>query len=311
MWTRLNWLRNLLDVMNVWFLLPKIFLTLPRLQDLLKFISTFKCGSKPLWPSVSIQKSEHNCYVTEWQNLGRKSYVECVWNDMWVQISNAEYILSEWIGWSHVYLQHGSTTYMLYLCLQDFSISAFSPCGNYLAGCTSGGDICVWNLNLQTCIMSTRHDRGYSICGLAWNPSGNGEIAYCDVMGQLGTVEGCIACTPAISQDNSTFITQASLSECWENSTLLQFTFAIISSYWMYRMTKKEYTHFINIFFLENKQLESTFFSTWSSYSDSFFYTFLRFTALQPELPMLFAQCPSGIQMPWKHIPTFEAWFLP
>jgi hypothetical protein len=58
--------------------------------------------------------------------------------------------------------------------------------------------------------MSTRHDRGYSICGLAWNPSGNGEIAYCDVMGQLGTVEDCIPCVPAISQDNSTFVTQAS-----------------------------------------------------------------------------------------------------
>lgn len=91
--------------------------------------------------------------------------------------------------------------------LQDFSISAFSPCGNYLAGCTSGGDICVWNVNLQTCVMSTRHDRGYSICGLAWNPSGNGEIAYCDVMGQLGTIEECI---PSASQDSSTSITHVS-----------------------------------------------------------------------------------------------------
>ncbi|XP_021932631.1 WD repeat and HMG-box DNA-binding protein 1 isoform X1 [Zootermopsis nevadensis] len=83
---------------------------------------------------------------------------------------------------------------------QDFSISAYSPCGNYLAGCTSGGDICVWNVNLHTCVMSTRHDRGYRICGLAWNPGGNGEIAYCDVMGQLGTIEDCI---PSASQDNS------------------------------------------------------------------------------------------------------------
>jgi hypothetical protein len=69
----------------------------------------------------------------------------------------------------------------------------------------------VWNVNLQTCVMSIRHDRGYSICGLAWNPSGNGEIAYCDVMGQLGTLENCI---PAASGDSDTCV-----SQCWQSST--------------------------------------------------------------------------------------------
>lgn len=77
-----------------------------------------------------------------------------------------------------------------------------------MAGCTIGGDICVWNVNLQTCVMYTRHDRGYSICGLAWNPSGIGEIAYCDVMGQLGTIEDCIQ--PA-SGDSI-----ISVSQCWQ-----------------------------------------------------------------------------------------------
>jgi len=66
----------------------------------------------------------------------------------------------------------------------------------------------VWNVNLQTCIMYTRHDRGYSICGLAWNPSGNGEIAYCDVMGQLGTIEDCIV--PASGDSDTT------VSQCWQ-----------------------------------------------------------------------------------------------
>lgn len=68
----------------------------------------------------------------------------------------------------------------------------------------------MWNVNLQTCVMNTRHDRGYSICGLAWNPSGNGEIAYCDVMGQLGTVENCIATAPGDSD--------TSVSQCWQSS---------------------------------------------------------------------------------------------
>jgi len=56
--------------------------------------------------------------------------------------------------------------------------------------------------------MYTRHDRGYTICGLAWNASGNGEIAYCDVMGQLGTIEDCI---PPASGDSDT-----SVSQCWQ-----------------------------------------------------------------------------------------------
>jgi hypothetical protein len=72
----------------------------------------------------------------------------------------------------------------------------------------------VWNVNLQTCVMNTRHDRGYSICGLAWNPSGNGEIAYCDVMGQLGTVEDCIS-TASGNSDTS-------VSQCWQSSMYRQ-----------------------------------------------------------------------------------------
>jgi chromosome transmission fidelity protein 4 len=63
----------------------------------------------------------------------------------------------------------------------------------------------VWNVNVQTCVMNTRHDRGYSVCGLAWNPSGIGEIAYCDVMGQLGTIEGCIL---PVSREGNTSVSQ-------------------------------------------------------------------------------------------------------
>ncbi|KAJ9590981.1 hypothetical protein L9F63_015987 [Diploptera punctata] len=74
----------------------------------------------------------------------------------------------------------------------DFSITMFSPCGKYLAASSAGGDICVWRTNEESCMTYVRHDRGFTICGLAWNPSGNKEIAYCDIMGQLGTVEDCV-----------------------------------------------------------------------------------------------------------------------
>jgi len=74
---------------------------------------------------------------------------------------------------------------------QPFSITAFSPCGNYLAA-VAGGDICVWDINLQTQLECFKHERGYSVTALAWNPKVRGEIAYCDVRGQLGTIENCV-----------------------------------------------------------------------------------------------------------------------
>ncbi|XP_046990325.1 WD repeat and HMG-box DNA-binding protein 1 isoform X3 [Schistocerca americana] len=73
-----------------------------------------------------------------------------------------------------------------------FSICAFSPCGQYIAGATTGGDICIWNVNSQSKVVIVQHDQTVCICGLVWNPLGNGEIAYCDFTGQLGTVEDCL-----------------------------------------------------------------------------------------------------------------------
>lgn len=73
-----------------------------------------------------------------------------------------------------------------------FTIVSFSACGTYIAAATIGGEICVWNVNNHSCIMHINHDQNITICGLVWNPSGNGELAYCDVNGQLGTIEECI-----------------------------------------------------------------------------------------------------------------------
>ncbi|XP_049775288.1 WD repeat and HMG-box DNA-binding protein 1 isoform X1 [Schistocerca cancellata] len=73
-----------------------------------------------------------------------------------------------------------------------FSICAFSPCGQYIAGATTGGDICIWNVNSQSKVVIVQHDQTVCICGLVWNPLSNGEIAYCDFTGQLGTVEDCL-----------------------------------------------------------------------------------------------------------------------
>ena len=43
----------------------------------------------------------------------------------------------------------------------------------------------------------TKHKKGLSVCGLAWNPKKNGEIAFTDIMGQVGVFEGVIPSNPA------------------------------------------------------------------------------------------------------------------
>ncbi|XP_067007806.2 WD repeat and HMG-box DNA-binding protein 1 isoform X2 [Anabrus simplex] len=73
-----------------------------------------------------------------------------------------------------------------------FSLAAFSTCDRFLAASTTNGDIYVWNVAQKTCISYTEHDQRRLVCSLAWNPSGIGEIAYCDVSGQLGTIDNII-----------------------------------------------------------------------------------------------------------------------
>jgi hypothetical protein len=83
--------------------------------------------------------------------------------------------------------------------------------------------------------------------------------------------------------------------------------------FYMYRVSEKECTHFKHFCWKSEQCSESTVFTTWNSYSESFppTSTFLYFTALQPDLSLLLAQCPSGSEMPWKRCHTFEAVFLP
>ncbi|KAK4875420.1 hypothetical protein RN001_011842 [Aquatica leii] len=73
-----------------------------------------------------------------------------------------------------------------------FSIVQFSPCGELIAATTLVGDVVVWQVVTQNVIGITKHTKGVSLCAVAWNPSGNGEIAFCDVQGQLGVVINCL-----------------------------------------------------------------------------------------------------------------------
>ncbi|KAM9015833.1 WD repeat and HMG-box DNA-binding protein 1 isoform 1-T2 [Ara ararauna] len=71
---------------------------------------------------------------------------------------------------------------------ETLNIVAWSPCGQYLAAGSVDGCIVVWNMESQKCIERMKHEKNYTICGLAWHPKYK-QIAYTDTEGNLGLLE--------------------------------------------------------------------------------------------------------------------------
>ncbi|XP_066854705.1 WD repeat and HMG-box DNA-binding protein 1 [Anser cygnoides] len=71
---------------------------------------------------------------------------------------------------------------------QPLNVVAWSPCGQYLVAGSVDGSIVVWKVETQESIERTKHEKNYSICGLAWHPK-YGQIAYTDTEGNLGLLE--------------------------------------------------------------------------------------------------------------------------
>ncbi|XP_077180147.1 WD repeat and HMG-box DNA-binding protein 1 [Paroedura picta] len=72
--------------------------------------------------------------------------------------------------------------------LQPLNVVAWSPCGQFVAAGSVGGCIVIWNVDTRECLDRVKHEKGYTICGLAWHPEGN-RIAYTDTEGNLGLLE--------------------------------------------------------------------------------------------------------------------------
>ncbi|NXC50882.1 WDHD1 protein, partial [Penelope pileata] len=71
---------------------------------------------------------------------------------------------------------------------QPLNVVVWSPCGQYLAAGSVDGSMVVWKVETQECIERMKHEKNYSICGLAWHPK-LGQIAYTDTEGNLGLWE--------------------------------------------------------------------------------------------------------------------------
>ncbi|XP_061594098.1 WD repeat and HMG-box DNA-binding protein 1 [Cololabis saira] len=72
---------------------------------------------------------------------------------------------------------------------QPINVVAWSPCGRYLAAGGVGGSLTVWDVNSKLCVERQKHEKGFTVSGLAWHPSGS-QIAYTDTEGCLGLLDG-------------------------------------------------------------------------------------------------------------------------
>ncbi|XP_029284627.1 WD repeat and HMG-box DNA-binding protein 1 isoform X2 [Cottoperca gobio] len=75
------------------------------------------------------------------------------------------------------------------LLTQLINVVAWSPCGQYLAVGSVGGSLTVWDVNSKLCVERQKHEKGFTVCGLAWHPSGS-QLAYTDTEGCLGLLDG-------------------------------------------------------------------------------------------------------------------------
>nr|XP_020480838.1 WD repeat and HMG-box DNA-binding protein 1 isoform X2 [Monopterus albus] len=75
------------------------------------------------------------------------------------------------------------------LLTQPINVVAWSPCGQFLAAGSVGGLLTMWDVNSKLCVERQKHEKGFTVCCLAWHPSGS-QIAYTDTEGCLGLLDG-------------------------------------------------------------------------------------------------------------------------
>uniref|UniRef100_A0A668AM95 WD repeat and HMG-box DNA binding protein 1 n=1 Tax=Myripristis murdjan TaxID=586833 RepID=A0A668AM95_9TELE len=86
-------------------------------------------------------------------------------------------------SWDHV------STLSDDLVTQPINAVAWSPSGQFLAAGGVGGFLTVWDVDSKLCVERYKQEKGYTVCGLAWHPSGN-QIVYSDTQGSLGLLDG-------------------------------------------------------------------------------------------------------------------------
>ncbi|XP_067223674.1 WD repeat and HMG-box DNA-binding protein 1 [Chanodichthys erythropterus] len=163
-----------------------------------EFLASSSCDG-----SVTVWSIESQAQVAQWKVLQKssdvsnaKSLCRLAWQprsgkllavpvDLTIQLYDKN-------TWTHV------STLSDDLITQVVNVVVWSPCGKFLAAGTVGGNLLIWDVEAKLCIERQKHEKGFTVCGMAWHPSG-GRIAYTDTEGCLGLLEGVSSSSPSSS----------------------------------------------------------------------------------------------------------------
>ncbi|KAK2878995.1 hypothetical protein Q8A67_019786 [Cirrhinus molitorella] len=163
-----------------------------------EFLASSSCDG-----SVTVWSIESQTQVAQWKILQKssdvsnaKSLCRLAWQprsgkllaipvDLTIQLYDRN-------TWTHV------STLSDDLITQVVNVVVWSPCGKFLAAGTVGGNLLIWDVEAKLCIERQKHEKGFTVCGMAWHPSG-GRIAYTDTEGCLGLLEGVSSSSPSSS----------------------------------------------------------------------------------------------------------------
>ncbi|KAI7804661.1 putative WD repeat and HMG-box DNA-binding protein 1 [Triplophysa rosa] len=107
--------------------------------------------------------------------------------------------------WTHV------STLSDDLSTQVVNVVVWSPCGKFLAAGTVGGNLLIWDVEAKLCVERQKHEKGFTVCGMAWHPSG-GRITYTDTEGCLGLLDG-VSSASAPTSSSTTQSTKATAAK--------------------------------------------------------------------------------------------------
>uniref|UniRef100_A0A8C5BEX4 WD repeat and HMG-box DNA binding protein 1 n=1 Tax=Gadus morhua TaxID=8049 RepID=A0A8C5BEX4_GADMO len=153
-----------------------------------EFLASASCDG-----SVVIWKIDEQTKVTSWPVLQKsndvstaKSLCRLGWQPKTAKLLavpvGLKVHLYERDSWEHV------STLSDDMMTQPINVVAWSPCGQLLAAGSVGGFLTVWNAESKLCVERQKHEKGYTVCGLAWHPSGR-QLAYTDTQGSLGLLD--------------------------------------------------------------------------------------------------------------------------
>ncbi|CAL8351541.1 unnamed protein product [Merluccius merluccius] len=153
-----------------------------------EFLASASCDG-----SVVVWKIEDQAQVTSWPVLQKsndignaKSLCRLAWQPKTAKLLavpvETRVQLYERDSWEHV------STLSDDMITQPINVVAWSPCGHFLAAGSVGGFLTVWNVESKLCVERQKHEKGYTVCGMAWHPSGS-QMAYTDTEGCLGLLD--------------------------------------------------------------------------------------------------------------------------